>query len=296
MTLPALLRAIVAFRWRIAAVTLLLVAGGGMAILLWPRSYVAQATVAPAETTAIATSSLLAPAPFAAGGLLDPRPGGNFAVYLSALRGVEAAAMLTRETPLLAHLTERRGAGPMGAIRRALGLRIEADLDDAATWLDRSLAVTQDLTSITWTLALPHRDRVQGLDALARLHAFAEAKVRADIAALAAARAAALERRLAAETDLHLRSMLYDLLGQAQRAGLIAQVDTAVAARLVDPPSVEIRPSLPNRPLLLVLLLVAAPLASLLGAACVVLLREPAPGPRLGGGLGGLRERPAEPP
>jgi len=274
MTLPALIRALLA-RWRgIALVTLGLLAGGATLILLWPRSYLAQATVAPAETTAIATSTLLAPAPLATGGLLDPRPGGNYAVYLSTLRGVEAAAIVVRDTALLAYLTERRADGVLGLVRHLFGLRIEADLDDAATWIDRNLAVTQDLTSITWTLGLVHRDRAQALDILERLHAFAEAKVRADIALLAERRAAALERRIAQETDLHQRTMLYDLLGQAQRARLVAEADTAVAARLVDPPSVEIRPSLPNRPLLLVLLAVAAPMATLLGAACLILLAE----------------------
>lgn len=274
MTLPALIRALLA-RWRGIALTTLgiLVVGAGL-ILLWPRSYLAQATVAPAETTAIATSTLLAPAPLATGGLLDPRPGGNYAVYLSTLRGVEAAAVVVRDTALLAHLTQRRADGALGLVRQFFGLRIEADLDDAATWIDRNLAVTQDLTSITWTLGLVHRDRAQALQILERLHAFAEAKVRADIATLAQRRAVALERRIAQETDLHQRTMLYDLLGQAQRAMLVAEADTAVAARLVDPPSVEIRPSLPNRPLLLALLVIAAPMATLLGAACLILLAE----------------------
>lgn len=277
MTLAALIRGLLA-RWRsISFVTLLLVAGGAALILFWPRSFVAQATVAPAETTAIATSSLLAPSPLSPGGLLDPRPTGNFAVYLSTLRGVEAAALIVRDTPLLAHLTERRTEGAPGAIRRILGLRIEADLDDAATWIDRNLAVTQDLTSITWTLALVHRDRVQALDILQRLHAFAEAKVRADLLALAQNRIETVGQRIAREADLNLRSMLYDLLGQAQRAQLVAQSDTAIAARVVDPPSVELRPSLPNRPLLLALLLVAAPVATILFAACVLLLREAPP-------------------
>lgn len=274
MTLPALIRALLARRRGIALVTLALLAGGATLILLWPRSYLAQATVAPAETTAIATSTLLAPAPLATGGLLDPRPGGNYAVYLSTLRGVEAAAVIVRDTALLSYLTARRADGALGLVRRVFGLRIEADLDDAATWIDRNLAVTQDLTSITWTLGLVHRDRAQALDILERLHAFAEAKVRADIAILAERRAAALERRIARETDLHQRAMLYDLLGQAQRALLVAEADTAVAARLVDPPSVEIRPSLPNRPLLLLLLAVAAPMATLLGATCLILLAE----------------------
>lgn len=273
MTLDALLRELLA-RWRaILLAALLLFATGATLILIWPRLHVAQAMVAPAETTAIATSSLLAPAPLAAGGLLDPRPGGNFAVYLSALRGVEAAAMLVRDTPLLAHLTERRGAGALGWLRHSLGLRIEADLDDAAIWLERTLSVTQDLTSITWSLELAHRDRAQAVDALRRLHAFAEDKVRADIFGLARNRATALENRLARESDLYLRSALYDLLGQTHRVLLVATADSAVAARMVDPPSVELRPSRPNRPLLLALLAITAPLATLLAAICVVLMR-----------------------
>lgn len=278
MTLDALLRDLLA-RWRgVLLWALLILAGGATLILTWPRSYVAQTTVAPAETTAIAASSLLAPMPFAAGGLLDPRPGGNFAIYLSALRGVEAATMLTRETAILAHLSDRRAAGAMGWLRARLGLRIEADLDDAATWLERSLSVTQDLTSITWSLELAHRDRVAALDALRRLHAFAEDKVRSDIATLAQNRARALETRLAREGDLFLRNALYDLLGQTQRAMLVAAADAAIAARVVDPPSVELRPSRPNRPLLLVLLAIAAPMAVLLAMACLLLLRAPEAG------------------
>lgn len=277
MSLAALIRGLVA-RWRaIALATLLLYGAGAALVLLWPRSYLAQATVAPAETSAIATSSLLAPSPFASAGVLDPRPMGNFAVYLSALRGVEAAAMVVRDTPLLAFMTERRGEGLPGFVRRAFGLRIEADLDDAAAWIDRNLAVTQDLTSITWMLALPHPDRDQALAILERLHAFAEAKVRADLLALAQNRIDTVGARLVREHDLTLRSMLYDLLGQAQRSMLVAQSDTAVAARVVDPPSVELRPSLPNRPLVLGLLGIAAPLATILVVACLLLLREAPP-------------------
>ena len=76
--------------------------------------------MAPAETTGIAASALLSPAPLlGGGGLLDTRPGGNFAVYLDALRAPEAAAMLARDTGLLAFLTARRAAGPPGAARSA---------------------------------------------------------------------------------------------------------------------------------------------------------------------------------
>jgi hypothetical protein len=276
MALELLLRAIWAMRARLLPLVTGLFAAGAALVLLWPRSFVAGAVVAPAETSSIAVSSLLAPSPFAQGGLLDPRPNGNFAVYLGALRSPEAAAMLAREAGLLGRLTERRAAGPGGALRRALGLRVEADLDDAVLWLERRLAVTQSLASVTWTLELTDPDRAAALDALTRLHGFAEAEVRADLAATTRRRVAALEARLAEERDLFLRNALYELLAQQQRAGLVVMADEAVAARLVAPPSVELRPSVPNRPLLLGLLALAAPMAALLGAACLVLLRAPA--------------------
>ena len=112
MALEALLRALWRRRGRLALLAALLFALGAAPVLLWPRSYVAQAVVAPAETTGIAASTLLSPAPLlgGAGGLLDTRPGGNFAVYLDALRAPEAAAMLARDTDLLAFL-ERPARG-----------------------------------------------------------------------------------------------------------------------------------------------------------------------------------------
>jgi uncharacterized protein involved in exopolysaccharide biosynthesis len=258
-------------RWRVALLALLLLLAGGATIFAWPRSHVAEAVVAPAETTGIATSTLLSPVP-SIGGLLDTRPTGNFAVYLGALRSAEAAAMLAEATPLLAWLTERRRAGPLGALRAMLGLRVEADLDDLRAWLERRLSVTQNLGAVTWTLALAHPGREMALDALRRLHDFAEAKVRADLEELARRRVAALEARLLRESDLYIRQSLYELLAQSQRAGVVAAADEAVAARLVSAPSVGLRPALPNRPLLLLLLLVAAPLAALgLGVAAVLL-------------------------
>jgi hypothetical protein len=258
-------------RLGITLAALLLFAGGACIVMLWPRSFVAEAIVAPAETTGIATSTLLSPAP-PIGGLFDPRPSGNFAIYLGALRSAEAARMVAAETGLVAHLTERRAAWPGGAIRSTLGLRVVADLDDLRSWLDRNMAVTQGLGAVSWTLAIAHPDRDAALDLLRRLHGFAEAKVRADLESLARRRVAALEARLAREPDLYLRQSLYELLAQSQRAAVVAAADEAVAARLVSAPSVGIRPSLPNRPLLLALLAVAAPLAALgLGAASVLL-------------------------
>jgi LPS O-antigen subunit length determinant protein (WzzB/FepE family) len=262
MPLEELLAGIWARRARVALLALLLFAGGAAVVLTWPRSYVAEAMVAPAETTGIATSTLLSQTP-AIGGLLDQRPTGNFAVYLGALRSVEAAAMLAQDTAILQQLTARRAGGPGGAIRGALGLRMEADLDDLRGWIERNLSVTQALGAVTWTLALAHPDRDSALDLLRRLHGFAEAKVRADLEQLARRRVAALEARLNRETDLYIRQSLYELLAQSQRAGVVAAADEAVAARLVSAPSVGIRPALPNRALLLLLLLVAAPAAAL---------------------------------
>ncbi len=278
MPLHLLLRRIWGLKGRVALLALLILSAGSATILLWPRQFLAEAMVAPAETTGIATSSLLSPTS-SIGGLLDPRPAGNFAIYLGALRSAEAAAMLAAETPVLALITERRGEAPLGPLRRALDLRIEADGDDARDWLERNLAVTQTLGAVTWTLALPHRDRDFALDALRRLHGFAEARVRADLADLARRRVTALEARLATERDLYIRQSLYDLLAMHQRAGIVVAADEAVAARLVSAPMVELRASLPNRPLLLLLLLAVAPMAALALVAAGILLRDAAAEP-----------------
>ena len=282
MAMEDLLAGIWARRLRVAVLALLFLLGGGATILNWPRAYVAEAVVAPAETTGIATSTLLAPAQ-QMGGLLDHRPAGNFAVYLGALRSAEAAAMLAGETALLRHLDERRRTSLRGAIRRLLdpllGPARQADLDDIRGWLERELAVTQTLGAVTWTIALAHPDRDAALDTLRRLHAFAEAKVRTDLEQMARRRVAALEGRLAREPDLYIRQSLYELLAASQRAGVVAMADEAVAARLVSAPSVPLRPTLPNRPLLLLLLLVAAPMAALAVVAAGVLR-----GPRRGAG------------
>ncbi|SDC95606.1 GumC domain-containing protein [Belnapia rosea] len=275
MPLDELLRGIWRWRWPVLLATVLTLAPGAALILAWPRHYVAQAMVAPAETSGVATSTLMAPGPLLQGGLLDNRPSGNFGIYLDALRAPEAAAMLARDTGLLASLTEWRGAGPMGALRRLLGWRIEADLDDAGAWLDGRFAATQGIATTTVTLTLEHREREAALDMLRRLHALAEAKVRTDLLGQARQRIAAIEARLAVERDLYQRGALYELLAAQQRVALVVSADEAVAVRMVSAPMVEIRPSLPNRPLLLVLLAVAAPLASLLGAACLLLLRGP---------------------
>lgn len=273
MPVEALLRDLWSHRGRVLLVAFAFLAAGIAVVVALPRQYVAQAVVAPAETTSLATSTLLSPSPLVASGLLDSRPTGNFAVYLDALSAPEAAAMLAAETPLLEYLERLRAAGPMGWIRRTLGLRMTADVDDALSWLERSISVTQGVATVTFTITLAHRDRDAALDALRRLHALAEAKVRADLAGMARRRIVAIEARLGTERDLFLRNALYELLGQQQRAALVVAADEAVAARMVSSPMVELRPSVPNRPVLLLLLLVIAPLTALSIEAAVVLGR-----------------------
>jgi uncharacterized protein involved in exopolysaccharide biosynthesis len=263
-------------RWRkLLVATLLLWTAGAAVLFSMPRAYVARAVVAPAETTAFAVSAFLAPIPFPTAALLDTRPSGNFAIYLAALRSAEAAAMLLRETGIGAALADRRP----GLLVALFGPPRAIDADDVLDWLTRTLAVTPSLASVTWTIEVSDPDPALALAVLERLHAFAEAKVRADLAGQAARRIAALEERIKQETDVFLRNTLYDLLGQHQRAGLVVEADESVAARLVSAPTVEARPSLPNLPLLLALLAIAAPLGVLLAGIALILLREEALAP-----------------
>jgi len=274
MPLPLLLMGLWAWRAKLALILLLLWVGGAAAILLWPRGHVARAQVAPAETTAFAISSLLSAHPLALGQGLDTRPGGNFAVYLAALRSPDAARMLTTETALLQAMERNRQDSPLWSLRVSLGLSRALDADDVLAWMERHVAVTQNLGSITWTLELTHADPTLALQALISLHRFAEAKVRADLADQAARRVAALQARLQGESDVFLRNNLYDLLAQQQRAGLVVAADEAVAARLIAAPMVEARASRPNRPLLLGLWLLVVPLAVLMAAAGLLLMRR----------------------
>jgi hypothetical protein len=274
MALPDLLAALWRMRLGLALALLLGWAGGAALVLLAPRAHVARLVVAPAETTSFAVSSLLSPMPFPAAGLLDTRPSGNFAIYLGALRSPEAAAMLAAETTLPEALAAERATGALGGLRALLGIGRAPDADDVLDWLTRRLAATQSLASVTWTVEVAHPDPALALDMLRRLHGFAEAKVRADLADQAARRVAALERRLAEERDLFLRASLNDLLTQQQRAGLVVAADEALATRMVSAPMVEARPSVPNRPLLLALLGAVMPFGVLLAGAALALLRH----------------------
>ena len=273
MPLPLLLMGLWAWRARLALILLLLWVGGAAAILLWPRGHVARAQVAPAETTSFAISALLSPQAPGLGQGLDARPGGNFAIYLAALRSPEAARMLTTETPLLQRMERQRQDSPLWGLRVLLGLNRALDADDVLAWMERHVSVTQNLGAITWSLELTHADPALALQVLISLHRFAEAKVRADLAEQAARRVAALEARLTGESDVFLRNSLYDLLAQQQRAGLVVAADEAVAARLIAAPMVEARASRPNRPLLLGLWLLVVPLAIFMAAAGVLLTR-----------------------
>jgi hypothetical protein len=274
MPLPLLLMGLWAWRARLALILLLLWVGGAAAILLWPRGHVARAQVAPAETTAFAISSLLSAHPLSLGQGLDTRPGGNFAIYLAALRSPEAARMLTTETTFLQVMERTRQDSPLWPLRVLLGLNRALDADDVMFWLEQYFAATQNLGAITWSLELTHTDPALALQALTSLHRFAEAKVRADLADQAARRVAALEARLQGESDVFLRNSLYDLLAQQQRAGLVVAADEAVAARLIAAPMVEARASRPNRPLLLGLWLLVVPLGVLMASAGLVLMRS----------------------
>ena len=285
MPLELLLLGLWRLRWRILGAAFALLFVGGTLVLVWPRQYVAEAVVAPAETTGLVASTLIQGGLVMPGGLLDTRAGGNFAIYLASIRSAEAVAMLARDTPILADLTRLKMEGLTGRLRVLVGFPPSpADLDDVDRWLDRNLGVTQSLATITTSLTIPHPDRATALDVLNRLHAFGEAQVRASLDELARRRIAALEARLATERDIYLRNPIYEMLAQHQRAEVIAKADEIVAARLVSAPSVGIWPALPNRPLLLVLLAVTVPMACVLLAACRVLLFGVPPEPVRRGG------------
>lgn len=265
-------------------------------ILLVPRAHVAQAVVAPAETTGIAASSLLSPLPLVGGGLLDQRPAGNFAVYLGALRAREAAAVLRRETDLAGRLAAARASGPLARLLGALGLPDGPEVldDDLMAWLARNTAATQSPASVVWTIEVRHPDPGLALAVLKSLHGAAEARVREEMQAMVERRLAWLTERAARESDIAVRQSLYGLIAETHRHAAVLASDPAVAARIVSAPAVEDRPSVPNRMLLAALAAPAAVLVSLGFRAAALILRrredaarEPAPPLRaLAGGRG----------
>ena len=251
-------------------------------VLNLQQRYVARATVAPLETTNIATSTLLSSGPLFQAGLLDNKPSGNFAVYLGAMRSREAATMLLRDTPLGADLLARMNESIPGRTVRFITCLLfdlcnepVVTVDTAMGWLERNVSVGQSPVNITWQVEVQHRDRALALDILRRLHGFAEDKVRSELREMLGRRLTVLQARADAEPDGFLRNTLYDLIAQQQRAQMVVEADQAVAALLVSRPDVETEPSQPNRTLLLMLLLPATLMLSVGGASALVLLRGP---------------------
>lgn len=296
MPSDALLAGLWRHRFGVGLSTLALWLAAVGVILLVPRAHVAQAVVAPAETTGIAASSLLSPLPLVGGGLLDQRPAGNFAVYLGALRAREAAAVLRRETDLAERLAAARAAGPASRLLRALGLAEGPEVldDDLMAWLARNTSATQSPASVVWTVEVRHPDSAVALAVLRSLHEAAEARVREEMQAMVGRRLAWLTERAAREPDIAVRQSLYGLIAETHRHAAVLASDPAVAARIVSAPSVEDRPSVPNRGLLAALAAPAAMLLSLGLWAVVLIARrreqavcEPAPPLRaLAGGRG----------
>lgn len=296
MTSDALLTGLWRHRAGVAfgALALWLAAVG--AILLVPRAHVAQAVVAPAETTGIAASTLLSPLPQIGAGLIEQRPSGNFAVYLGALRGREAATVLRRDTDLAVRLGAERTESTIARALGTLGLGSAEVLDDdLMAWLRRNTSATQNPASVLWTIEARHPDPALALAVLTALHAAAEARVREEMQAMVARRLAFLTERAAREPDLGVRQALYGLIAEAHRHAAVLAADTAVAARIVSAPAVEDRPSVPNR-LLLAALAVPAAVFTSLGLWALALIarrreeiaREPVPPLRaLAGGRAG---------
>lgn len=224
-----------------------------------PQSYRAQALVVPAETTGIAASSLLAPLAPIYSSVLDPKPTGNFAVYLGALRAREMAAALRSQTSLPEVLQLERF---MTFIRRFFpNLEIGAqpvDDDEIMRWLEANSSATPQPNSIIWQIEVRHRNPTLALSVLRTVHVTAEARVRDEMSSMVARRIAWLQDRAASETDQAIRTTLYEMLAQAYRHSAILAADDAVAARIVSAPAVEDRPSVPNRIFLAALGLLAS--------------------------------------
>lgn len=296
MTSDALLTGLWRYRVGVVAGALALWLAAVGLILLVPRTHVAQAVVAPAETTGIAASTLLSPLPQLGAGLIEQRPSGNFAVYLGALRGREAATVLRRDTDLAERLAAERAENALSGVLGILGFGAGELLDDdLMAWLRRNTTATQSPASVLWTIEARHPDPALALAVLTALHEAAETRVREEMQAMVARRLAFLTERAAREPDLGVRQALYGLIAEAHRHEAVLAADPAVAARIVSAPAVEDRPSVPNR-MLLAALAVPAALVTSVGLWALALIarrreetaREPVPPLRaLAGGRAG---------
>ncbi len=268
-----LAQGLLAWRGRLLSAMLVLYLAGAVLIVLWPRQYVATIIVAPAETAAIATSQILTSGSLLGGGLLDPRPGGNFAVYLAVLRSADAAEMLMQHD-LARDMQTRRAQKFSAVLRDLLGGSAELSRDDVQRFLEQSVIVTSARQTITWTIDLVYPDRAIALSALQHLHAFAEAQVRTGLRDTVARRMRVLQTQLETETDLFQRQALYDLLAQQQRFSMVLTADETVAARVAASAAVEDSPSRPNRTLLLMLLAPGVAMLIIASAALLIVRRR----------------------
>lgn len=231
-----------------------------------PISFRARALIVPAETTGIAVSNLLSPIQIMSPSLLEAKPSGNFAVYLSALRSREIIRVLRQETVLADVLAEEAKTSLLGKLVKFLKFSENTiDDDKILEWLEQNTSATSLPNSIVWMIEVRHTDPLLALSVLRTLHAAAEARVRDEVTAMLSRRISWLMERAASEPDATVRIVLHELAAQAHRHLAILSSDGSVAARLVSAPAVEDRPTVPNRPFLAVL----AFIGSLKLSACV---------------------------
>ncbi|MDW8445619.1 MAG: hypothetical protein RML45_16260 [Acetobacteraceae bacterium] len=254
-------------RWRACLLTALgLWTCSCFLIGLVPTSFRARAIIVPAETTGIAVSNLLSPIQIMSPSLLEAKPSGNFAVYLSALRSREIIRVLRQETALADILAEEAKTSLLGKLRKLLKLSENTiDDDKILEWLEHNTSATSHTNSIVWMIEVRHKDPLLALSVLRTLHAAAEARVRDEITAMLSRRISWLAERAATEPDATVRTALHELAAQAHRHLAILASDGSVAARLVSAPAVDDRPTVPNRPFLAVL----AFIGSLKLSACI---------------------------
>lgn len=255
---------------KISLTTILIWLISAIIILIYPSSYRAHTLVVPAETTGIAISSILAPNLTLSPTFIDPKPSGNFAVYLGALRTREMATALRLNTSLADALTAEARAAWLGRLREGLGFPITPPDDDAIlAWLEKNTSATPLPNSILWQIEVRHPSPTMALSVLQTLHATAESRVRDEIAALLSRRLIWLMDRAGTEADSLARAALYDLISQANRHSAIVSADTNVAARVVSAPAVESQPTVPNKPFLLAIAIIPA-----LGLATLISLLQ----------------------
>lgn len=232
----------------------------------------------PAETTAISVSSLLSPFPFAPQNMLDPKPTGNFAVYLAALRAREAANVLLNYSQLPNALYTKQKQNFFLKFAETIGLiDLQINEDNVLKWLERNTSITLHPSNTVWIIEVRHQNPKVALEILTLIHQTAERRVREEMENMVARRISWLNERVAAEPDSTIRSTLYDLIGQAQKHAAILASDSAIAARLVSAPAVENQPSHPNRLFLIGLSLLSSIIIATATSALTFTLKREQP-------------------